>query len=196
MRNIDLLIKLGEQEAGVGIMSNPKRVREYFASHPSSAGTKDVQAMLDTSWCQLFANWLLLKAGFPLLTRKFGEWISAARDNQDDGFQYLLAGPGYSPKPGDLYYASIVGNKQTDHMGFIVENKGNKRYRTLDGNAGGIGHPLYNRTIWTNNTYNGLKGGLGGGIVCFNERHDNGGADVKITGFIKLPLMMYTNPGF
>lgn len=195
MYQVDRLFEIGAKEIGVGIKTNPARVREYFASHPSSAGTTDTQAMLNASWCQLFANWLLVRAGFPILTRKLEEWIAAGKDKEDDGFQYLLAKPGYVPKRGDLYYASIVGGKQTDHMGFIMENLGNKKYKTLDGNAGGMGHILYSSTIWNGATYNGLKGGLGGGVVCYNERHDNGGQNVKITGFIKLPLMIYTqNP--
>lgn len=195
MSSIDNLFQIGDKEVGIGIKTNPDRVREYFASHPSSAGTSDVQAMLNASWCQLFANWLLLQAGFPLLTRKYQEWLAAAKDQEDDGFQYILGGVGYKPRRGDLYYASIVGGKQTDHMGFIIEDLGNKRYKTLDGNAAGIGHPLYKDTIWGGATHGNLKGGLGGGVVCYNERHDNGGADVKITGFIKLPLMIYTkNP--
>jgi hypothetical protein len=192
---VERLFEIGAKEIGVGIKTNPERVREYFASHPSSAGTTDIQAMLNASWCQLFANWLLVSAGYPLLTRKLKEWKDAAKDTEDDGFQYLLAEPGYVPRRGDLYYASVVGNKQTDHMGFIMENLGNKKYKTLDGNAGGIGHLLYGSTIWSGATHGKLKGGLGGGVVCYNERHDNGGANVMITGIIKLPQMIYTqNP--
>lgn len=196
MRNADYLFQLGAMEVGVGIKTNPERVRQYFASHPSSAKTQDVQGMLNTSWCQLFANWLLLKAGFPLLTRKYEEWLKAGKDKEDDGFQYILAGPGYQARRGDLYYAEYVGGKKTDHMGFIVENLGNKRYRTLDGNAGGKNHPLYKDTLWSGAKDGDYAGGLGGGVVCYNERHDNGGTDVKITGFVKLPLMIFTNPGF
>jgi|GEM_PF-3581776 len=188
------LISIAAREEGVGILTNPKRVAEYFSSYPAFSG-KSEQAMLKVSWCQIFINWAVLKAGYPMFQRTFSEWTKNAKDNIDDGFQYIYKSKssGYKPKPGDIYYSPLVKHKNTEHMGFIIEDRGNGYYRTLDGNAGAPGHALYGTTLWSGKKSGSLVGGLGGGVVCFNERHDNGGADIGIVGFIRLPPMIYTS---
>lgn len=192
----DDVLKIAAQEVGVGVLTNPQRVAQYFASYPKYAD-KSEQGMLQVSWCQLFINWVLLNAGYPMFDRSYSSWINNAKDQKDDGFQYLYKpkATGYKPKPGDIYYSPIVGNKKTEHMGFIVKDHGNGRYQTVDGNTGGPGHALYSETLWSGKSSGSLIGGIGGGVVCFNERIDNGGANVGIVGFIPLPLMIYTrNP--
>ncbi len=199
MPSREILLQLAGKEEGVSVLTNPQRVAEYFASYREFAG-KNEQAMLNTSWCQIFLNWALLKAGYPIFQRKYGEWLTNAKDDIDDGFQYILQSKKtYKPKPGDIYYAQWVRGKKTDHMGFIVKDHGNGRYRTLDGNTANVGHQHYGKTLWGGTRSGALTGGIGGGVVCFNERTDNGGRtkdkDIGIDGFIPLPLMIYTkNP--
>ena len=194
MASRETLLRLGDQEIGNSVTSNPKRVLEYLASYPQFAGYDEGRA-LKTSWCQCFCNWLLKKAGFPTMTRSYAEWVAAGKDQKDDGFQYLMARKPYVPRPGDIYYSPTVGGKTTHHMGFIVKVLGPDRYKTLDGNAGGPGHEHYDKTLWTGSSSGSLQGGMGGGVVCYNERNDNGGADIGISCFLKLPLMIYTqNP--
>ena len=190
MASRDQLISIATKEVGNGVRTNSKRISEYFSSYPQYAN-KSEQAMLKISWCQLFLNWALLKAGYPTFQRTYAEWMKNAKDNKDDGFQYMFRskGSGYKPRPGDIYYSPLVGNKKTEHMGFILKDYGGGRYKTLDGNAGGVGHPMYDKTLWTGQKFGNLVGGLGGGIVCINERHDNGGANVGIVGFIEIPPM-------
>ncbi len=190
------VLRIGGQEVGVSVTSNAARVSEYFKSYPQFAD-KSVQGMLKVSWCQLYINWVLQKAGYPTFQRSYDDWIRNMNDNIDDGFQYIRKPNNgtYTPKPGDLYYTPKVNNKTTHHMGFIVEVRGNKRYRTLDGNAGAVGNPYYSQTLWSGQKSGNLIGGIGGGVVCYNERIDNGGANIGIHSFIPLPLMIYTqNP--
>lgn len=185
------LIKLAAQEEGVSVLTNSKRVSEYFASYSQFAG-KNSQAMLQTSWCQLFINWVLVQSGYPVFQRTYSEWMANSK-NSDFSYVFKAKNSGYVPKPGDIYYSPIVGSKKTEHMGFIVKVHGNGYYRTLDGNTAKAGHPLYSKSLWSGTKSGQLIGGIGGGVVCFNERQDNGGTDVGIVGFIPLPPMFRTS---
>ena len=185
-----LMLDIGKKEVGVSVKTNAKRILEYFASY-KNIGTKTPQQALQISWCQLFANWLLDQGGYPEMPRK----DDAMKNPTNDSVRYSKRDKSYKPKPGDLYYAELVAGKRTDHMGFFVEDLGNGFFKSLDGNAGQIGHMLYDATIWTNGQFGKLTGGMGGGVVCNNIRKDDGGPNIKLSFWVELPLMIdTTNP--
>jgi hypothetical protein len=181
------LIELGKKELNASVLTNVERVREYVHSYGEYAHYNDKQSLLDLSWCQLFANWLLRKCGYPELPRTYKQWV--ADKKQNDGFHYIMRAPGnYTPKMGDLYYTVKVNGKVTHHMGFVIEYLGSKRYRTLDGNTGDVEQGI---TLWGGASNGQLRGGIGGGKVAINTRIDNN-VNIEIHSFLELPLMIYT----
>lgn len=132
----------------------------------------------DRSWCGDFAYWVLRESGItplpPLAAPVEGGWNTVDRFLQ----KYPTFLPGAeTPEPGDMYYmvyttleAKKAGGNGTNHVGFFVgfDDSNPGRFKSVDGNSG------------TDPSI--LVKGIGGGYVCFNNRHMS-----LVNKFIRIP---------
>lgn len=153
----DLVLWLGDKEIGNSLKTNPERVKSYI----DFSCTQTVTSHLQVSWCTHFVHWLVDAAGMQ------GKIPKAPLGNKSTGRMPESFSKTTTPRPGDIYYMPVVNGKQTDHFGFVAEVLSDKKITSLDGNSGSFKDPATN---WSWKNEKGSGGGIGGGMVCNNER--------------------------
>ena len=154
----DLVLWVGDQEVGNSLKTNPARVKSYIDFSCSTT----VNNHLLVSWCTHFVHWLVDQAGMT------GKIPKAPLGNRSTGRMPESFSKTTSPRPGDIYYMPVVNGKQTDHFGFVAEVLSDSKIKSLDGNSGSFKDPATN---WSWKTATASGGGIGGGVVCYNERN-------------------------
>ena len=148
----DLVLYVGYNQIGNSLKSNPSRVKEYV----DSSCSQTVYNHLQVSWCTHFVHWTVEQAGM------IGKIQRVPLGDQSTGRMPKAFSKTANPRPGDIYYMPIVNGKATHHFGIVSDVYGDV-IESLDGNSGDWRDP---RTNWTNP----YGGGIGGGMVCLNER--------------------------
>lgn len=149
----DIVLYVGYNEIGNSLKSNPAQVKGYIDFSCSQTVTQHLQV----SWCTHFVHWVVDRAGMQGIIPK------APLGNKSTGRMAESFQKTTNPQPGDIYYMPVVNGKATHHFG-IVSQVFSGKIESLDGNSGDWRDP---RTNWTSP----YGGGIGGGMVCLNERN-------------------------
>lgn len=153
----DLVLWVGDKEVGNSLKTNSERVRSYIDFSCSTT----VNNHLLVSWCTHFVHWLVDQSGMT------GKIPKAPLGDRSTGRMPESFSKTSNPRPGDIYYMPVVNGKRTDHFGFVAEVYDSK-IKSLDGNSGSWKDPATN---WSWKTATSSGGGIGGGMVCYNERN-------------------------
>ena len=154
----DLVIWVGNQESGNSLKTNGSRVKSYIDFSCASP----VNDYLQVSWCTHFVHWLVDQAGMT------GKIPKAPLGNRSTTRMPESFSKTTNPRPGDIYYMPVVNGKSTFHFGFVAEVLSDSKIKSLDGNSGSFKDPATN---WSWKTATSSGGGIGGGVVCYNERN-------------------------